>query len=233
MLLVSGCHGLRRLPSKCSSALRLVLGENAEARGDRRRAARASADRACVGAAQHELVYGELGVGALAKILDAVGVSDGDAFLDIGSGDGEVAFAAAMMYPREFRVVRGIEIVPDLYDRSVSFLADLRQALGGDADVSPIELLCGDVHGDDAVIQRALQDTSLAICFATTWSRNEPGRRLPRLSSALAAHLQRGSRVVVIDGYLCNDDGYEYEGELRIECPDTAPFSVAHLYVRR
>ena len=59
------------------------------------------------------------------------------------------------------------------------------------------------------------------------------GRELPRLSRALAA-LPPGARAVIVDGRLdAEGDGFDWLGDLRITCPDTAPHSTAALYRRR
>ena len=198
----------------------------------------------------HELVYGELSVPVLATILDAVGVRKGDAFLDIGSGDGALVLGAAMMYPDFLRASRGLELVPGLVDRSVRHrtILEERQAL-----TVPTEFCHGDVHGSEPAVLDILGDTTLAVCFATTWSagnaaidrkdgeethgahgkprkRNDlQGRSLPKLSKALA-RMPDGARIVVVDGRLNRENGHQWEGDLRIDCPDTAPFSIASLY---
>lgn len=82
--------------------------------------------------------------------------------------------------------------------------------------------------------------TTIAICFATTWSKNIPGKKLHRLSKALvgganndgSSNLPKGAKIVIIDGCLSPNDGYIYEGELKLYCPDTAPYSIARLYTR-
>eukprot|EP00816_Leptocylindrus_hargravesii_P008530 CAMPEP_0196818366 /NCGR_PEP_ID=MMETSP1362-20130617/65251_1 /TAXON_ID=163516 /ORGANISM="Leptocylindrus danicus, Strain CCMP1856" /LENGTH=46 /DNA_ID= /DNA_START= /DNA_END= /DNA_ORIENTATION= len=44
--------------------------------------------------------------------------------------------------------------------------------------------------------------------------------------------MKEGARVVIIDGKLNCQDGYRWEGDLKIHCPDTAPYSIASLYER-
>uniref|UniRef100_A0A7S0AX05 Uncharacterized protein n=1 Tax=Minutocellus polymorphus TaxID=265543 RepID=A0A7S0AX05_9STRA len=88
-----------------------------------------------------------------------------------------------------------------------------------------------------------LAATTLAVCFATTWSAGNvgtstkgctslQGRKLPKLSKALAAGLGRDARVVIIDGKLLESDGFSWQGDLKIFCPDTAPYSIARLYTK-
>jgi len=177
---------------------------------------------------EHQLVYGELGVEALARLLDAVGVREGDVFLDIGAGDGALVFAAALLYPGGVARSIGLEIVPALVERSRRFREDSFPGLGN------VELLLGDVHRweEDAQVAEVLQSTSLAVCFATTWSRGSRGKVLPKLSRALGAALPAGARVAVVDGRLLEEDGFQWAGDLRIECLDTFPYSTASLFER-
>ena len=168
---------------------------------------------------------------------------EGDAFLDIGAGDGAPTLAAALLYPKALRASRGVEIVAPLVERARRHRAALLHALGdgdaaaagGDDDgaIAPTEFALADVH-DDAEDGRAaaiLRDTTLAVCFATTWSSGSPRRALPRLSAALARRLPAGARVVVVDGRLDESDGFRWEGELKLHCADTLPHSYAQLFV--
>lgn len=176
----------------------------------------------------HELVYGELSVEVLAELLDAVGVHPGDCFLDIGSGDGALVLGAALLYPDHLRVSRGIELVPGLYERS------LRHAQQVETSV-PVEFHCGNIYHQTSSRMAVLHDTTLAVCFATTWSAEslklKQGRRLPELSRACSV-VPRGGRILIVDGRLSERDGYRWEGDMKIQCPDTAPYSIASLYER-
>jgi hypothetical protein len=213
----------------------------------------------------HQLVYGELSIPVLAKILDAVGVQPNDRFLDIGSGDGGLVYGAAMLYPPEYLTkVRGIELIPGLVERSQNHGRTLQQSLlskddkdndeidGMIASLDRTEFTLGNIYEaeSDWNVQQILQDTTLAICFATTWSQGnnkQPSnttaihnnislnrRQIPQLSHALQ-YLPPGARIVVVDGRLddTHENQYEWKGDLRIQCPDTAPYSVASLYKRR
>lgn len=190
---------------------------------------------------RNELVYGELSVPVLAELLDAVGLEENDAFLDIGSGDGALVLGAAMLYPDELRIARGLELMPGLVTRSQLHAKKLESNLQ-----IPVELTLGDVHqahdpSGGELVASILQDSTLAVCFATTWSADNAtpddktslkGRSLPKLSASLNL-MPLGSRILLIDGRLDLKDGYQWEGDMKIVCPDTAPFSVASLYERR
>ena len=233
---------------------------------------------------QHELVYGELSVPVLAKILDAVGVHEDDVFLDIGSGDGALVLGASLLYASNdndanekksidgnnaIRKAWGVDIVPGLVDRSKVHADNLQkvvqQKIEQSHDVnnqflgksqSDVQFLLGDIHQPSEELECILEETTLAVCFATTWSAGNSnastntnkdddsttikqsrtslqGRKLPKLSKALSTGLSSGCRVVIIDGKLDAADGFTWEGDLRIQCPDTAPYSVASLYKRQ
>ncbi|KAL7527544.1 hypothetical protein ACHAWF_002223 [Thalassiosira exigua] len=149
----------------------------------------------------------------------------------------------------------GVEIVPGLVDRSrthADCLRGLLQEGGGEGiaflgeNQAEVDFLLGDVHEPDGELRTILGEVTLVVCFATTWSAGNAfldatqkrttslqGRRLPKLSRSLSAHLARGCRVVIIDGRLDPSDGFVWEGDLRIQCPDTAPYSVASLYCKQ
>jgi hypothetical protein len=194
-------------------------------------------------------VYGELGLEALATVLDAVGVQKGDQFLDIGSGDGVLVAAAAQLYPEHLQAARGVEIIPTLCERSLSYQEKLLQSVARKSTTSdeitiaslaplccPTEFYEGDVHAPNDELAHVFSETTVAICFATAWASGVPGRMLPRLSQSLGkggpSELPVDARVVIIDGRLCDKDGFRYEGQIKIFCPDTAPYSLAHLFRR-
>ena len=257
---------------------------------------------------QQYTVYGELGLDAFITILDAVGVEENEYFLDIGSGDGVLVIAAALLHPTYIQRSIGIELLPNLYQRSMQFQKKLQQVLlnkNKDENVkettatqdqptqtverqvkqansnynddddnqqsrqqpnyNSIEFILGDIHDTKShpKLESILQQTTLAICFATTWSRNVPQRRLTQLSKVLSGNkgsnckessndddgndnpaantnnddsrlggLPKGARIVIIDGRLNEHDGFDYQGQLKLICPDTAPYSIAHLYKR-
>lgn len=194
----------------------------------------------------------------LATLLDAVGVYDGDNFLDIGSGDGALVLGASLLYAAKnggggnaIQKAVGLEIVPGLVDRSNRHLRNLhkilRESSGDDAmkclseNQSEVQFFLGDVHDvKSQSISTILSETTLAVCFATTWSAGNAqdgstslnNRRLPKLSMALSQQLGKGARIIVIDGRLNENDGFDWQGDLRVDCPDTAPYSTASLYVK-
>ena len=204
------------------------------------------------GIPSNELVYGELSVNVLATLLDAVGVHDGEVFLDIGSGDGALVLGASLLYANDvgnaIQKAIGLEIVPGLIDRSIVHTERLKGILQADEsslecslqmNQSQVQFHLGDVHNTQSeTISNILSETTLAVCFATTWSQGRDGsnsldgRRLSKLSAALS-NLNKGTRVVVIDGRLDENDGFSWQGDLRVDCPDTAPYSNASLYVKQ
>ena len=126
----------------------------------------------------------------------------------------------------------GLEIVPNLYERSLQYTKAVN-GLNSPLMACPTRFHLGDIYDkNDATIRTILNATTVAVCFATTWSQGSPGRKLPKLSAALT-HLPKQARVVVIDGLLDTADGFDYQGELRLYCPDTAPYSTAFLYLRQ
>lgn len=189
---------------------------------------------------QHELVYGELGLDSLVTILDAVGVEKGDNFMDIGAGDGMLVTGASLLYSNYLRSSRGVEIVPNLYERSIKFYEELETKVENSDSMTlcpETKLSLGNCYKPDKELKKQFAETTLAVCFATTWSRGIDGRKLDRLSEALgcggASALPKDARLVVIDGVLNpKKDGYAYEGELKLQCIDTAPYSIARLYRR-
>jgi hypothetical protein len=171
----------------------------------------------------------------LATILDTGGVQEGDRFLDIGSGDGALVLGTSLLYANEsgknaIHTARGLEIVPGLYQRSLQHRKVLNDALRQDPanarlvqQQASVEFFLGDIHNSptDKSLRQILHDTTLAVCFAATSSTGN------------ARHVAgTGARTVVVDGRLNQNDGPEWQGGLRVECPDTAPSSIASLYIK-
>lgn len=233
--------------NQVSKLVNLALGDGKGEKDGRYESARKAALELGDEKQAYELVYGELSIPVLATILDAVGVEKGDRFLDIGSGDGALVFGASLLFAEDgqnaIKVARGLEIVPGLFERSRRHEEALRSILEPSPllqeNQSPIEFALGDIHAakSDQSIASILQDTTLAVCFATTWSAGNAkgnslkGRRLQELSKALSM-LPKGARIVIVDGRIDRKDGHEWQGDLTVECPDTAPFSIASLYLK-
>ena len=146
--------------------------------------------------------------------------------MDIGSGDGALVFATSLLFGGDISISRGVEIVPTLFERSQSHKSTFAEVL----ENNKVEFHCGDIYDCDDTMENILADTSLAICFATTWSRGNQGRELPQLSVSLGEFLTSGTKVVVVDGKLDEKDGLMWQGDLQISCPDTVPYSIASLY---
>lgn len=248
-------------PSRISSVSNLIsaaLGDDTNSIADRYAKARKASFNAGNAIPSYELVYGELSVQVLATILDSVGIHQGDVFLDIGSGDGALVLGASLLYANNehggnaFEKAVGLEIVPGLVDRSKFHANNLNMILQGTENSDAMECLlqnqsqvqfyCGDVHQshESKTVSSILSETTLAVCFATTWSAGGAqegstslnGRKLPKLSKALS-QLGKGARIVIIDGRLDENDGFSWQGDLKVNCPDTAPFSIASLYHRQ
>lgn len=227
---------------KVQRVLAEVAGDNAsedDGRLRRRLAAQQAASQVASTLARpaNQLVYGELDVKTVATVLSAAGVCSGDRFVDIGSGEGLPTLAAALLYPTRLAVSRGVEIVPRLVERSHHHHARLREWLSHHPDhaCAPVELLVGDVFAapeTPVAVDAVLGESTLALCFATTWADGTPRRELPQLSKALHRQMPRGGRAILIDGRLLEGDGWRWEGDLRVVTPDTAPHSTARLYTR-
>ncbi|KAL3945178.1 MAG: hypothetical protein SGBAC_000715 [Bacillariaceae sp.] len=188
------------------------------------------------------------GDGALvlgASLLYAEDDDDGDDGGDDGDDDDDDDESK-----NAIAIARGLEIVPGLYKRSLQHEDKLASILKDDGaqllrkQQSPVEFHLGDIHKafTDSTVTQILEDSTLVVCFATTWSAGNAqrdqasnslqGRKLPFLSKALEG-LPQGARVVIVDGRLDSKDGHEWQGDLKIYCPDTAPWSIASLYHKR
>ncbi|MEO0605455.1 MAG: hypothetical protein AAF211_28750, partial [Myxococcota bacterium] len=178
--------------SEVEALLREVLGDgDVAARHQRLADVR---DAATVG---EHLEYGELDVRSVARVLAATGVDPDERFVDIGSGEGLPVLAAALLYPDTLTAVRGIELVPERLARAHRHAERLR-VQRPDVAIAPVTWLEGDVYTTAGPTGQALADSTLALCFATTWSRGAPRRELPRLSRALAETMPPGARVVIV-----------------------------------
>jgi cyclopropane fatty-acyl-phospholipid synthase-like methyltransferase len=62
-----------------------------------------------------KMVYVELGLEALLKVIDTTGVEPGDHFLDIGAGDGLLVNSAATLWSEYLQATVGIKILPSLF----------------------------------------------------------------------------------------------------------------------
>lgn len=245
--------------------------ENTSAKQNRYASAREASESLLEEMTQSQLVYGELSIPVLARLLNAVGVQPNEQILDVGSGDGGLVLGSSILLagglthenPEEglydtnyVKKVIGLEIVPGLYDRSIQHGVQFQQILNNEekkkrsidcippSQMAEFEFVFGDIYQahSDASIQTMLKETTLVVCFATTWSAGNnknadsksktslQKRKLPQLSSALS-FLPKGARAVIVDGKLnCEEDGFEWQGDLKIQCPDTAPYSIASLY---
>ena len=73
----------------------------------------------------------------------AVGVWKNEKFLDIGSGDGALVFAAELFYGSDIHISRGVEIVPELFDRSNTYFETMTEI--SEMSDDQIQFYCGDI----------------------------------------------------------------------------------------
>ena len=220
-------------------------------------------------------LFNAVGINPNENVLD---IGSGDGALVLGSS---LLLATKNKNNKEndsnwnyIKKVTGIEIVPGLYHRSLKHGHNFQNILREEDkkyksnesneeqknknhlsihNMAKFQFILGDIYKihTDPKIQSIVSETTLAVCFATTWSAGNANidsntnidslqnlqkrtslqqRLLPELSSALS-FLPKGARAVIIDGKLNPaQDGFTWHGELKIECPDTAPYSIASLY---
>ena len=73
-----------------------------------------------------------------------MGVRKNEKFLDIGSGDGALVFAAPLFYGSDIHVLRGDEILPKLMDRSNTYSETMTKI----SEISDDQIIfyCGDIY---------------------------------------------------------------------------------------
>ena len=94
--------------------------------------------------------------------FDAVGVWKNEKFLDIGSVDGALVFAAPSCYGSDIHISRGVEIVPELMDQSNRHSKVMTKI--SEMSDDQIQLYCGDIYqcDEDNTLINYLRDTTLA-----------------------------------------------------------------------
>ena len=178
-----------------------------------------------------EFVYGEFDAALFSRLLDLAGATDGDNFVDVGSGVGRIVLAAALCKP-ELADCHGIEILPELHEAAIM----ARQRFETlppplcDQPIAPCQYSCIDLYSDAAAA--ALQAADIAFSYSVTWERDDEGR-LTTLSRVLAERLKNGARVITVGVTLLPevaDARFERVGTLSGANADTGPESQCHVF---
>jgi hypothetical protein len=175
-----------------------------------------------------DLTYGEFDLYFFSQLLDraanirrqqdrmesnGVGWED-KVFVDIGSGTGRLVFSAAALHP-QFRLCRGIELLPTIHEQAVQNLQSCRlpsssghaltvHALSSDSTpgflpMAPVELVCGSL--DDPYVY--FGDADLIFVFSSCMTSS----LLQRLACAVGRQCRPGTLVVTTE-YMLPLEGF-------------------------
>lgn len=75
------------------------------------------------------LVYGEVDFRSFVNILERVGPQPESVFVDLGHGTGKALIASSLMFSRYFKRIHGVELLPSLYEDSISVLESYKSLL--------------------------------------------------------------------------------------------------------
>jgi hypothetical protein len=100
------------------------------------------------------------------------------------------------------------------------------------------EFILGDMYIESEEMSALLADTIWQSTLPPLRVRAMPTTRIKRQaftvehfsSSRLPLHCSL--QVVIINGKLDGKDGFDWQGDLRMHCPDTAPYSMSTSYKR-
>ena len=148
-------------------------------------AERAEGERPGAPAGDTRYFYGEADLLSMDAILDAAGVEEGDAFVDLGSGAGKAVVAAALLRP-QLSSARGIEMLPDLHAIAQRAAESYRRT--APAGAPALEFALGDM------LAEPLGDVQIAYVFATTF----PRALVQEVEMRLSAELRAGARVCLV-----------------------------------
>lgn len=200
-----------------------------------------------------ELRYGEFDMGffvavveACEPLLDAVegdGGGDPGAFVDVGSGRGQIPVLAAALRPwsrcvglEYMPVLHAIaEQAPGLRDEFASATDEsrkqsLRNALGPRFDSpAPLTFTRGDMY-DPHTLHTATKGAALVFMFSTKFSVDETSRCL-KVSKALREALRVGVVAVTVNNVLDEADGFELQ--MRLNGPDSERAGGSTAYIWR
>ena len=183
--------------------------------------------------------------------VDGGAVGDG-VFVDVGSGRGQLAFLASVT--RKWQRCVGLEIDPQLHaiatqvslrspneDCVTDTLIDAFPVAARPMTQSPVSFVLGDMY-DRNDLSAALENATLVFAFATRFARDvrvdEEGRVEEEdsessylcLSRHVRPHLRVGALVVVINGALRREDGFELIRVERGPDAERGRDSVARVY---
>jgi len=183
--------------------------------------------------------------------VDGGAVGDG-VFVDVGSGRGQLAFLASIT--RKWQRCVGLEIDPQLHaiatqvslrspneDVVTDTLIDAFPVAARPMTQSPVSFVLGDMY-DRNDLSAALENATLVFAFATRFARDvrvdEEGRVEEEdsessylcLSRHVRPHLRVGALVVVINGALRREDGFELIRVERGPDAERGRDSVARVY---
>ena len=202
-----------------------------------------------------ELRYGEFDMGffvavveacePLLDVLEGDGGDDGDpgAFVDVGSGRGQIPVLAAALRPwsrcaglEYMPVLHAIaEQAPGLRDEFASAMDEsrkqsLRNALGPCFDSpAPLTFTRGDMY-DPHTLHTATKGAALVFMFSTKFSVDETSRCL-KVSKALREALVVGAVAVTVNNVLDEADGFALQ--MRLNGPDSERAGGSTAYIWR
>jgi SAM-dependent methyltransferase len=126
----------------------------------------------------YAFIYGEIDIVSFIALLEACEPKAGGVFYDLGSGSGKAVFTAALAF--DFKLCRGVELIPELYALSLRLQQQMPELAG------KVEF----IHGDFLAINFSEADLVFvnAACFlGETWHK---------LLAKLQA-LQPGAKVII------------------------------------
>jgi hypothetical protein len=198
-----------------------------------------------------ELRYGEFDMGFFVAVVEACepllegdGGDDGDpgAFVDVGSGRGQIPVLAAALRP--WSRCTGLEYMPvlhaiaeqapglrDEFARAMdeSRKQSLRNALGPRFDSpAPLTFTRGDMY-DPHTLNNATKGAALVFMFSTKFSVDETSRCL-KVSKALREALRVGAVAVTVNNVLDEADGFALLTQLNGPDSERAGGSTAYIW---
>ena len=198
-----------------------------------------------------ELRYGEFDMGFFVAVVEACepllegdgGERDPGAFVDVGSGRGQIPVLAAALGP--WSRCAGLEYMPVLHAiaeqapglrdelaraTDESRKQSLRNALGPRFDSpAPLTFTRGDMY-DPHTLHTATKDAALVFMFSTKFSVDETSRCL-KVSKALREAIRVGAVAVTVNNVLDEADGFALQ--MRLNGPDSERAGGSTAYIWR